>query len=100
MDSKRFVDQEDPVQLHEKGWKHRYYMSKFGVNIEKDPSFPRQVGTLFDKSPLLWLSADAAAVRTLFLLARVKVTDLGTGLVDMDAHAVKECFMLAACCLQ
>jgi hypothetical protein len=43
MDSKRFVDQEDKVMLHERGWKHRYYMSKFGINIDKDPAFPRQV---------------------------------------------------------
>eukprot|EP00961_Rhodomonas_salina_P181144 2444896-Rhodomonas_salina.3 len=33
---------EDEVKLFESGWKERYYRSKFGVDIKKDPEFPRK----------------------------------------------------------
>lgn len=43
MQEKSAVNQEDEVKLFESGWKERYYRSKFGVDIKKDPEFPRKV---------------------------------------------------------
>eukprot|EP00960_Hanusia_phi_P032052 749647-Hanusia_phi.AAC.3 len=43
MERKNTVEVQDEVKLHESGWKERYYQNKFGVNINKDPSFPRKV---------------------------------------------------------
>ncbi len=45
MEQKRVVEQEDDVCLHQGGWKHRYYRSKFGVDVSdpENAQFPRRV---------------------------------------------------------
>eukprot|EP01047_Picozoa_sp_COSAG01_P044102 COSAG01_NODE_3964_length_5490_cov_36.725283_1_plen_274_part_10 len=53
-DKNEVEEVEDEVQLHTAGFKARYYMKKFHVDIEKEPDFPRQVVKAYVEG-LVWV---------------------------------------------
>ena len=49
-------DEEDDIKLHESGFKRRYYLKKFHVDIDLEPDFPRRVVQSYIEG-LVWVLA-------------------------------------------